>query len=179
MEIYKLKFTQLQMEMFRLLCIKAGDKLSQNKIAKLLKVSPTAVAKSLPKLNDLIKINKSKEMNLNLIQLNRESNKVIQLKRAENIKLLYESNLADFLIDNHPGCTIILFGSYSKGEDTISSDLDLAIIGSKKKQLDLNKYQNVLERDIRINYFKAFKEVDKHFKESLYNGIIISGGIEL
>ena len=67
METYKLKFTKVQLEMFRLFCVKAGEKLSQNKVAKLLQVSPTAVAKSLPL--DFLKISKSKEMNLNLIQL--------------------------------------------------------------------------------------------------------------
>ena len=61
MEIYKLKFTQLQNEIFRVLCIKTGEKMSQRQIAKILKVSPTAVSKSIGHLEKehLIKIDKN------------------------------------------------------------------------------------------------------------------------
>ena len=51
MHIYKLKWTALQAEIFSLLCLKAGEKLSQREIAILLKVSPTAVANAIKKLN--------------------------------------------------------------------------------------------------------------------------------
>ena len=50
MDMYKLKFTKLQLEIFRLLCVKAGERLNQRQIARLLKVSPTAIAKAIPKL---------------------------------------------------------------------------------------------------------------------------------
>ena len=146
MDIYKLKFTILQMEVFRLLCIRAGEKLNQRQAANLLAVSPTAIAKSLPLLEKeaLITVEKSKTMNLTLISLNREHPKTTCLKRAENLKLFYESGLAELLEEKHPGCTIILFGSYAKGEDTTTSDIDLAIIGSKGKPLDTRQYKAVL-----------------------------------
>jgi predicted nucleotidyltransferase len=181
MDIPKIKFTTLQLEIFRLFCIKTGEKLNQRKIAKFLKVTPTAVAKALPSLEkeNLIKINRSKEMNLNLIEFNRENNLAVNLKRAENLKLFYETELSDFLINNHPGCTIILFGSYAKGEDTTKSDLDLAIIGIKNKKLDLKEFEKKLEKEIRVNYYKTFKEINKNLKENLCNGIVIQGGIEL
>jgi len=181
MDTYKQKFTILQLDIFRLLCIKAGEKINQRQIAKILNVSPTAIAKSLLKLEHggLIKINKHPEMNLTLIEFNRDNQKAINLKRAENLKIIYESNLTEFLIDHHPGCTIILFGSYAKGEDTIKSDLDLAVIGSKIKKLDFKNFEKKLEKEIRINYYKTFNEIHKHLKENLCNGIILSGGIEL
>src|SRR3989344_4171277 len=50
MDIYKLKWTVLEQEIFSLLCYMAGERLSQREIAKKLKVSPTAVANSLKKL---------------------------------------------------------------------------------------------------------------------------------
>jgi predicted nucleotidyltransferase len=177
METYKLKFTQLQLEIFRLFCVKAGEKLNQRQIAKLLNVSPTAIAKALPVLEkeELIKVSKSKEMNLNIVELNRENRRTIQLKRAENLKMLYESGLADELIEHYPGCTIVLFGSYARGEDMSTSDIDIAIIGTKKKSIITKK----LDREVRINAYKSFKEIHKELKENICNGILLSGGIEL
>ncbi len=181
MDMYKLKFTILQLEMFRLLCIRAGERINQRQLAGLLKVSPTAVAKSLGMLEKegLIAVQRSKRMNLTLIALNRDNKKAVQLKRAENLKMLYESGLVEFLEESNPGCTIILFGSYAKGEDIASSDMDLAIIGSKGKKLDLSGYAKKLEKEIRINYYKSFKEISKELKENLCNGILLHGGIEL
>jgi len=177
MDTYKLKFTKLQMEIFRLFCIKTGEKLNQRQIAKLLQVSPTAIAKSLPLLekNNLLKIKKHKEMNLIQVTLNRENYKTRQLKRVENLKLLYESNLPSKLIEQYPGCTIILFGSYAKGEDTFTSDIDIAIIGTAKKSHILKE----LEKEVRINTYKSFTKIQKELKENIYNGIILAGGIEL
>ena len=179
--MYKLKFTKLQNEIFRLLCIKAGQGLNQRNIAKLLRVSPTAVAKALKQLekDQLVKVEKSKTMNLNLVELNRDNPKAIALKRINNLKLIYESGLIDLLEEKFPGCTIILFGSYSLGEDTINSDIDIAVIGSKEKRIDLTKFDKLLERNIFINYFDNLRKINRNLRENIINGITLHGTIEL
>lgn len=181
MDTYKLKFTRLQLEIFRLLCIKAGDKLNQRQIAKNLKISPTAIAKSLPTMEKegLIKVTRNANINLNYVELNRDNQKTMLLKRAENLKLIYELNLVDFLEEEFPGTTIILFGSYSRGEDTTTSDIDIAIIGAKEKHIDLSIFEKKLERKILINHYQKLKEVHKELRENLCNGIVLAGGIEL
>ncbi|MBI2109700.1 nucleotidyltransferase domain-containing protein [Candidatus Woesearchaeota archaeon] len=181
MDTYKLKFTRLQIEIFRILCIKTGEKLNQRNIAKLLKVSATAVAKSLPGLakEGLVIMEKLKPMNLNLITLNRNNQKVLQLKRAENLKLLYESGLSDFLEEEFPGVTIILFGSYSRGDDTVNSDIDIAVIGREEKKQNLNVFEKMLERKINLNFYKSVREIHKDLRENLCNGIVLVGGIRL
>lgn len=181
MDTYKLKFTRLQNEIFRLLCIKAGKSLNQREIARVLKVSPTAVAKALPLLDKecLVRVKKSKEMNLTFIGFNRDSSKAIEFKRTENLKLIYGSGLVGCLEEKFPGCTIILFGSYSKGEDTTVSDIDIAIIGSKEKQIDLTKFDKMLERTIFLHFYSSLKGINKELRENIFNGIILVGGIEL
>lgn len=188
MDMYQLKWTRLQSQVFRLLCIKSGQILNLRGIAKSLKVSPTAVSNILNKLKkeSLIKVKKSETMNLLSIELNRDNHKTIQLKRVENLKMIYESDLADFLFNEFPGCTIVLFGSYSLGEDIWlgekddrSSDIDIAIIGTKGKELDLAKYDKLLERNISINFYKSLGEIHKYLKENILKGIILSGGVEL
>ena len=122
--IYEPKLTILQQEILRLLFVKTGRTLNQRQIANLLKVSPPAVMKALPKLEEesLIKIKQDKETKRWSIELNRDNHKVMQLKRADNLKLIYETGLADFLEKEFAGATILLFGSYSRGEDLINSD---------------------------------------------------------
>ena len=118
----------------RLLFIKAGASLNQRGIARILEVSQPAVMKALPGLGkeSLIKIQQDKESKRWSIELNRDNQQAIWLKRADNLKQIYESGLAQFLYDALPGATIILFGSYSLGDDTTKSDIDLAVIGIKK-----------------------------------------------
>ncbi|MBI2672659.1 GntR family transcriptional regulator [Candidatus Woesearchaeota archaeon] len=188
MDMYKSKWTRLQAQIFRFFCIKTGQTLSLRGIAKYLKVSPTAVSNSLIELEreGLIKVKKSETMNLSLIEFNRNNYKAVQLKRVENLKMVYESGLVDFLYNEFPGCTIVLFGSYSLGEDIQfgekderSSDIDIAIIGIKGKEVDLAKYGKLLERNISINFYKSWDDIHKHLKENILKGIILGGGIEL
>lgn len=179
MDMYKLKFTRLQNEIFRLLCIKAGGQLNQRGIAKLLEVSPTAIAKAIKGLGDLVKIEKSETMNLNLIQLNRDNPKAIALKRAENLKQIYDSGLVDYLGEKFPGSAIVLFGSYSLGEDVVGSDVDIAIIGSKKKEINLNKFEKKLITEIMINFYGDLHQINKELRENIINGITLQGRIEL
>ncbi|MBI4453214.1 MarR family transcriptional regulator [Candidatus Woesearchaeota archaeon] len=188
MDMYQLKWTRLQAEIFRFLCIKAGQTLNLREIARQLKVSPTAVSNALNELEkeNLINIRKSETINLLSIEFNRDNHKAVQLKRIENLKMIYESGLADLLYNEFPGCPIILFGSYSLGEDIWfgenderSSDIDIAIIGMKEKEINLKRYDKLLERVISINFYKSWDEIHKHLKENIIRGIILSGGIEL
>lgn len=188
MDTYKLKWTRLQAEVFRFLCVKSGQTLNLREIARPLKVSPTAVSKALKELEKegLVKVKKSEKMNLLSIVFDRDNHRAIQLKRVENLKMAYGSGLADFLYNKFPGCTIVLFGSYSLGEDVWfgekderNSDLDIAIVGTKGKDIDMAKYNKLLERTISINFYKSWTEIHKHLKESILRGIILSGEVEL
>jgi predicted nucleotidyltransferase len=179
MDIYKLKWTVLEQEVFSLLCIKAGEKLSQREIAIILKVSPTAVANSVEKLknNNLIKIEKTKT--INFVSFNRDEPKAIYLKRAENLKNIYLSGLSDYLEKELAGAVVILFGSYSNGEDTINSDIDIAAVERKDKMLDLEKYERILNRKININFYDSWKKINENLKNNILSGILLHGGIEL
>mgnify|MGYP001595472970 CR=1 FL=1 len=181
MDKYQQKWTALQNNLFRFLCLKVGQSINLRGIARELKVSPTAVSKAMEKLEKekLIKKEKSKTMNLILIEFNRDNPKAIENKRVENLKIIYESEVLDYLHNEFLGCSIILFGSYSLGEDTIKSDIDIAIIGANKKNIDLTKYDKFLERKISINYYKSWNEIHKHLKENILRGIVIYGGVEL
>ena len=178
---YKLKLTNLQRDILRLLFVRAGILLNQKQIARSLNVSQPAVMKALPTLEkeNFILVKKDKETKRWAIELNRNNYKVMQLKRTDNLKQVYESGLSDFLEKEFAGATIILSGSYSRGDDAPSSDIDIAIIGREEKKADLQQFEKMLERKIRINFYDSFKEIHKNLKENLANGIGLAGGIEL
>ena len=179
--LYKLELTNLQQEILRALFIKAGKSLNQRGIAKILDVSAPAVMKALPELEkkEFIKLKQDKESKRWAIELNMDNHKVLQLKRADNLRQIYESGLNDFLDKELAGATIILFGSYSRGEDTQKSDIDIAVIGRKEKNIDLEYFDKLLERKINLNFYDSFGKIHKNLKENLFNGIVLSGGIEL
>lgn len=181
MDIYKVKFTILQEEILRFLFIKSGMSFTARAIAKALKVSPTAIAKSLEGLEkeELIDVKKDKESKRLNIQLNKENPDIFHLKRTENIKMIYESGIAEFLAESFPGTAIILYGSYSYGEDIINSDIDIAIIGAKEKEVNLSKYEKLLERGIHCNFFQNFREIHINLKNNILNGIILNGSVEI
>jgi predicted nucleotidyltransferase len=177
MDRYKLKFTRLQNEIFRLLSVKAGERLNQREIAKLLKVSATAVGNALVGIEKegLVKVDRNRAINFHLVGLDRDNQKAVSLKRIENLKMVTESGLVGILEDKFPSCVIILFGSYSFGEDVIGSDIDIAIIGTKGKSIDVSKYDKLLEREININFYKDTNSIDKNLKMNILNGIVLSG----
>ena len=178
---YKLKFTRLQNEIFRLLCVKIGVGMNQREIAESLGVSPPAVAKSvvLLKRDGWINIEKSGRMNLMSIELNRDSEKVVGMKRVENLKMIYESGIVSFLEERFPGSVIILFGSYAFGEDNMESDIDIAVVGCKSKVVDLGKYDKFFEREVRVNFYDSFGDIHKNLRSNICSGVVLVGRISL
>ena len=179
--IYKLKLTILQQEILRLLLVKAGISLNQRGIARFLGVSQPAVMKAIPGLEKegLIKVEQDKESKRWAIELNRDNNKAMQLKRVENLRLIYESGLADFLEKEFAGATIILFGSYSRGEDISNSDIDIAVVGRKEKNVNLEAFEKILEREIFINFYESWDKIHNNLRNNILNGIILSGSVDL
>ncbi len=182
----ELELTNLQQRILRFCFLRAGTTLNAHAIAKALSVSQPAVAKSLPLLQkkEFLLVTKDKETKRFSITLNRENHHVLWLKRADNLKQLYESGLVQYFYDSMPEATIILFGSYAFGEDTMTSDIDIAVIGAGKKSLDtkalaLKEFEKKLSREITINSYASFKNIDRHLLNNILNGITLKGAVQL
>jgi len=180
-KIYKLKLTILQQEILRFLMLRAGESFNARNLSKYLEVSQTAISKALPLLEkkQYIIINREKESNRLIISLNRNRENMINLKRVENLSLLYTSGLVDYLKEKYPESTIVLFGSYSFGEDISTSDIDLAILGAKKKEIKLDYYEKILEKKVSLNYYDSIGKININLRENIINGILLKGGLEL
>jgi predicted nucleotidyltransferase len=111
---------------------------------------------------------------------NYDNEKFIGLKRALNLYSLYSTSLISTLESyyKNPKC-IVLFGSYSRGEDTGESDIDIAIITGMKDLPEMSKFEDALKRKISIHLIKNVKEETSNFTNVLTNGIILSGYLEV
>lgn len=178
MDWNKLKFTKLDNEIMEFLFRNPTTSFMGKEIANKVKVSQTAIAKSIGRLSKIGLVTREKKILLS-IRLNRDDKDLFNLKRVYNLKSIYSRGLLDRLSKDSPGSTIILFGSYSSGEDTEESDIDLAIIGYKEKKIDLTKFENKLQRKIQIHYFNNLKDIEKNLRESIINGITLKGSITL
>lgn len=103
----------------------------------------------------------------------------IRKKRVFNLDSVYGSGVVDKLAEEyaHPDA-IVLFGSYSKGEDTEKSDIDIAIISQRKKaEVSLKAYEKKLERQIHVVIVSP-EETTKEFGMTLANGVVLYGYLE-
>lgn len=109
------------------------------------------------------------------IQLNRENKRVFILKRINNLHVLYETELVSFLSEKFAGATIIVFGSYSQGEDTEESDIDIALLDTSEKKVNLSKFEKELGRKIQLHFFD--RNISENLQENIMNGIVLDGSM--
>jgi predicted nucleotidyltransferase len=144
-------------------------------LSRMLKLSMPTIISTTDSLAKEKLITKEKGKVITKVKANREYIEFIRNKRLYNLERLYYSGIVDFLSNsyNHPK-NIILFGSFSKGEDIENSDIDIAISTNKKISLELLKYENVMKKSINIHEIDINK-VREEFKANLANGIILEG----
>ncbi len=151
-------------------------KLGIREIARATGVSPTWVSKTVGELKEE---NLVREVEDGSLELNLGNPEVTRTKKAANLISVYSSGLVDHLIRrfNHPEA-IVLFGSYAKGTDLSTSDVDLAIICPKRLRLDLERFEKKLKRSVNVNQIERARLTDE-FKNTLANGIVLYGYLKV
>ena len=134
---------------------------------------PTILIATKNLLQEKLLIKKENKV-LTILQANRANVRFLRKKNVFNLESIYESGIVDYLSAEYNFAAIILFGSFSKGEDIENSDIDLAIIAEKTKNLRLERYETYLKRSISIHEVNI-KKISKEFKTSLQNGIVLEG----
>lgn len=109
------------------------------------------------------------------------TNKVYLLeKKLFNIQQIHYSGLLDYIKEALNNPSIVLFGSYAKGEDTEDSDIDLYIETSSKKSINLEKFEKRLQRKIQVFKHKTIHEIqNSDLANNIINGIVLNGFIEV
>ena len=98
-------------------------------------------------------------------------------KKIYNLSSIMESGLVEFIEERLSPKAIVLFGSYRRGEDTESSDIDL-FVECKKEELDTEKFEKKLCRKIELHFRESFTLYPKELKNNIINGIVLSGFLE-
>ena len=118
--------------------------------------------------------------NIRLYASDRQNKNYKLEKRLYNIKQIYESGIIDYLKHELSNPPIVLFGSFSKGEDIETSDIDLYIETPSKKKINLEKYQKILKKEIQIFKNKNLNEISNpHLANNIINGITLNNYIEV
>ncbi len=111
---------------------------------------------------------------LTAVELNLENDDAARFKRLDSLHQLYDCGFVQALAQTHPGTTATLFGSYERGEDTIRSDIDIALIGNERA-MNLEQYEKKLRRKINITYIRKFSELPVPLKTNIMNGYVLFG----
>ena len=109
----------------------------------------------------------------------------VKSKILYNLGFVYRSGLIEFLIDyfKNPK-VIVLFGSFRKGEDISSSDIDIAIESNDIKEYEitilkeLSEFEKIISRKIHVHLFNR-KKIDSNLFNNIANGIVLWGFLEV
>jgi predicted nucleotidyltransferase len=139
-------------------------------ISKKINLAHTSVKNHILTLIELGFIEESNSQVFKGYKARRENPDFIFYKKLSNLISLRNSGLIKLLKEHYPK-SMILIGSYDKGEDIESSDIDI-FIDSKKVNIKLDKFEDNLKRKIHI-IFKD--EASKSLMDSIKQGTIIYG----
>ncbi|MBI2043766.1 nucleotidyltransferase domain-containing protein [Candidatus Pacearchaeota archaeon] len=106
---------------------------------------------------------------------NRENEKFIFYKRVYNMHSLCD--LKDSIVQLMHPRAIIVFGSYQRGEDMEKSDIDILVLSRVKKEINLKKFEKLLNRKININFVNNLKNLDLPLRINILSGLTLYGGI--
>lgn len=153
-------------------------------LARLLKKNPVTVKKY---LLDFVKekiLLVKKQRGLELYSSNTENLLYKEFKKTYNKIRLIESGLLEYLDEHFNYPTIVLFGSYERGEDNKKGDIDIFIMSEIKKYPNLNSFNKKFNREIQI-HLMGKRELEKNKKtnpeliNSIINGSILRGFLEV
>jgi predicted nucleotidyltransferase len=119
---------------------------------------------------------KTKEKNQILYSLNIDNPACRHLKISYNLSWLQKKGVLEFL-NSHMNTvsSILLFGSYAKGENDEESDIDILVI-SLSKQTPVAELSKKLKRDVNlINFTPAQWSSQAKTNRAFYLDVILDG----
>lgn len=156
------------------------SKLRVRQIEKLLKVPIPSVIRYAKELEQEGILQRLEIAGVHFYHADRASAQFILEKKHLNLRSLYHSGLVDFLRKEYGNPTIIIFGSYAKGEDIETSDIDIFTETSRKEIKRLEPFEKRLGKKIQLFTARKLAEIpNKNLANNIINGIIINGFIEV
>lgn len=141
-------------------------------------LAPSTVSRRLEELKKDGIVEIDEEGVRNRVKARKNNRKFKALKRSHNLYRVSESGLVEELMDNLFPEAVILFGSYSRGEDRKNSDIDIAVVNGREETIEKEKFEERFNREINIHNVNLEKAGD-NFIETLANGITLRGHLEI
>ena len=95
------------------------------------------------------------------------------------IDKMHRLGLINYLVKELNPSVIIVFGSIRKGEYERDSDIDLFIESSVEKEIDLKKYEKLLNHKIQIFIENDINNLHSNLFNSIINGIKLFGSFKI
>ena len=150
-------------------------------ISRNIGIAHTSTKQNLSKLVKLglvrRELQKKGKRNFPIYKANSASKSFREYKIVYNLTSLLESGVTTFLEEKIAPNAVIVFGSYRKGEDIESSDIDLFIEGIEEK-VNLSNFERKLKRKIQLHFKENFGSYPKELKNNIINGIVLYGFLE-
>ena len=146
--------------------------------SRLRKISPPTASKILKEYCKLGFLEQEKDRNYHFFKANISSRDFIDLSRIYWRKKL--ESLQTELQEKLVSPSAALFGSLSKAEAKLNSDMDIAIFSVERKEINLKPYEEKLNRKISLYWFKSIESGDNHFlMNNIINGYVLFGNLRL
>lgn len=155
-----------------------------NELVKTLKISKTTANKTIKSLEKIGFLNVEVFGNIWRVSLN-QTHELNKSKLPYHLQLIQESNILKNIHKAYPNPkAVVLFGSYRKGDDVSTSDIDIAIELTNNTPLEIKElgFSKKLgyRRNVRINLTIFSRD---HIKNNLFtniaNGIVLEGLLEM
>lgn len=146
-------------------------RISVRQYSRLMKMSPPTASSLLKGLERDGLLTREKDRNYIMFRANRESSDFIMLSR-----IYWQRKLREItgLIEAD---VIVLFGSLSKAETKPDSDVDLAVVGGEK--MNLEKFEKKIGRKIQAFWLDSLRDTNNDLRNNIINGHILFGSLVL
>jgi len=115
-----------------------------------------------------------------LYSADRSSASFLLEKRIFNLRHLHISGLTSYLVREFSNPPLVVFGSYARGEDRETSDIDLYLETPSNKRVSLEKFEKTLQRKVHLFIYKRIKDVEnKELANNILNGVTLNGFVEV
>ncbi|MFA6073169.1 MAG: nucleotidyltransferase domain-containing protein [Candidatus Woesearchaeota archaeon] len=158
---------------------------SLSDLAKEANVAKPHVGRMLEQLSAIEFVEITKLSKIWRIKANQQNWNFVKSKIIHNLNFIYQSGLVEFLNQEFKNPrAIVLFGSFRKGEDISTSDIDIAIELDNIKEYQvvnhsgLEQFEKTINRKIQIHLFDR-KTVDINVFNNIANGILLWGFLEV
>jgi len=144
--------------------------------SRILDMDPMTIKRSLDMLVKDKFLIKFEEKNRILYRANLENPSLRYLKISYNLSFLQEKKIVEFIINKMKSVTsIMLFGSFAKGENDENSDIDIVVI-SQSRNKPTSEIAELLNKDVNLlNFTPSQWSKQSKINRAFYLDVIIDG----